>query len=388
MLEPQVDTALVEGVRRFVEKRVTPFSLEWNRAGELPASVLDEVGAMGLFGLLLPESYGGSACNLSTFISVVEELAYGDGGLSTLVHVHGLGTAMLLARLGTEAQKQAWLPGMATGSVIGAVCLTEPSAGSDLSAIRARATKADGGWVLNADKQFISNGAKAGLAIVLAVTDPEAGSHGKTFFLVPRGTPGFTPGRCELKMGQHTSDTAQMHFENCFVPDDMVLGEVGEALPLTMGMLSDGRISVAAQAVGMARAAFDLALAYAHERRTFGRAIFDHQSVNFRLADMHAAIDVARVYTHAAARLFDEGKECAREASIAKLVAAEMAERVCSDAIQIHGGNGYLTDYRVEQIFRDVRVCQIYEGTNDIQRLIIGRRLAQASARAGHGGQP
>lgn len=388
MLEQQVDTDLVEGVRRFVEKRVTPFSLEWNRDGELPASVLDEVGALGLFGLLLPEAYGGSACNLSTFISVVEELAYGDGGLSTLVHVHGLGTAMLLARLGTEAQKQAWLPGMATGSVIGAVCLTEPSAGSDLSAIRARATKADGGWVLNADKQFISNGAKAGLAIVLAVTDPEAGSHGKTFFLVPRGTPGFTPGRCERKMGQHTSDTAQMHFDNCFVPDDMVLGAVGEALPLTMGMLSDGRISVAAQAVGMARAAFDLALAYAHERRTFGRAIFDHQAVNFRLADMHAAIDVARVYTYAAARLFDEGKECARQASIAKLVAAEMAEKVCSDAIQIHGGNGYLTDYRVEQIFRDVRVCQIYEGTNDIQRLIIGRRLAQASARAGRGGQP
>lgn len=372
-----VDTELVEGVRRFVEKRIAPNSVQWNRDGEVPQSVIAEMGELGLFGLLLPEENGGAGCNLSTFIAVIEELAYGDGGLSTLVHVHGLGTAMLLARLGSESQKQAWLSRMARGEVIGAICLTEPSAGSDLSAIRARATRTDGGWILNASKQFISNGARAGLAIVLAVTDPEAGSHGKTFFLVPKDTPGFTPGKCERKMGQQTSDTAQMHFEDCFVPDDMVLGGVGAALPLTMGLLSDGRISIASQAVGMARAAFDLALDYARERQAFGKAIFDHQAVGFRLADMHAAVEMARVYTRHAAQLFDEGKECAREASVAKLVAAEMAEKVCSDAIQIHGGNGYLNDYRVEQIFRDVRVCQIYEGTNDIQRLIIARRLAQ-----------
>ncbi|MEL3890152.1 acyl-CoA dehydrogenase family protein [Ferrovibrio sp. MS7] len=372
-----IDNELVEGVRRFVAKRITPYTAAWNRDGRAPDSVLAEMGEMGLFGLLLPEEYGGAGCNLSTFIAVVEELAAGDGGLSTLVHVHGLGTAMLLARLGTEAQKQAWLGKMASGEVIGAVCLTEPSAGSDLSAITGRATRAEGGWILNATKQFISNGARAGLVIVLAVTDPKAGSHGKSFFLVPKGTPGFTPGKLERKMGQHTSDTAQMHFENCFVPDDMVLGAVGEALPLTMGLLSDGRISVASQAVGMARAAYELALGYSRERTAFGKSIFDHQAVGFRLADMHAAIDMARVYTRHAAQLFDEGKECAREASIAKLVSAEMAEKVCTDAIQIHGGNGYLNDYRVEQIFRDVRVCQIYEGTNDIQRLIIARRIRE-----------
>ncbi len=372
-----IDNELVEGVRRFVKKRIAPYTAAWNRDGHAPDSVLAEMGEMGLFGLLLPEEYGGAGCNLSTFIAVVEELAAGDGGLSTLVHVHGLGTAMLLARLGNEAQKQAWLGKMASGEVIGAVCLTEPSAGSDLSAITGRATRAEGGWILNANKQFISNGVRAGLVIVLAVTDPQAGSRGKSFFLVPKGTPGFTPGKLERKMGQHTSDTAQMHFENCFVPDDMVLGAVGEALPLTMGLLSDGRISVASQAVGMARAAYELALGYSRERTAFGKSIFDHQAVGFRLADMHAAIDMARVYTRHAAQLFDEGKECAREASVAKLVSAEMAEKVCSDAIQIHGGNGYINDYRVEQIFRDVRVCQIYEGTNDIQRLIIARRIRE-----------
>lgn len=377
MASSEIDGELVEGVRRFVEKRIAPYSAAWNRTGEVPESVLAEMGEMGLFGLLLPEEYGGSGCNLSTFIAVVEELAAGDGGLSTLIHVHGLGTGMLLARLGNEAQKRAWLGKMASGEVIGAVCLTEPSAGSDLSAITGRATRGEGGWIINASKQFISNGARAGLAIVLAVTDPKAGSRGKTFFLVPKGTPGFTPGKPERKMGQQTSDTVQMHFENCFVPDDMVLGGVGAALPLTMGLLSDGRISVASQAVGMARAAYELALNYSRERKAFGKSIFDHQAVGFRLADMHAAIDMARVYTRHAAKLFDEGVECAREASIAKLKAAEMAESVCSDAIQIHGGYGYLNDYRVEQIFRDVRVCQIYEGTNDIQRLIIARRIRE-----------
>ncbi|MBP7065704.1 acyl-CoA dehydrogenase family protein [Ferrovibrio sp.] len=372
-----IDKELVEGVRRFVRKRLAPHSTAWNRDGHVPDEVFAEMSEMGLFGLLLPEEYGGAGCNLSTFIAAIEEIAAGDGGLSTLIHVHCLGTAMLLARLGSEQQKKNWLGKMASGEVIGAVCLTEPSAGSDLSAITGRATRAQGGWILNANKQFITNGARAGLVIVLAVTDPQAGSHGKSFFLVPKGAPGFTPGKTERKMGQSSSDTAQMHFENCFVPDDMVLGAVGAALPLTMGLLSDGRISVAAQAVGMARAAYELALGYARERTTFGKAIFDHQAVGFRLADMNAQIDMARVYAQHAARLCDEGVECIREASIAKLMAAEMAERVCSDAIQIHGGYGYLNDYRVEQISRDVRVCQIYEGTNDIQRLIIARKIRE-----------
>lgn len=373
-----IDTELVDVARRFVQERIKPNSLAWNREGGLPDDVIKELGDLGLFGLILPAEYGGTGCNLATFIAVIEELAAGDGGLSTLVHVHGLGTALLLGRLGSEAQKERWLARMVSGEVIGATCLTEPSAGSDLASIRTRATKTEGGWVLHGTKQFISNGARAGLAIVLAVTDPEAGSRGMTFFLVPKGTPGFSHGTPERKMGQRTSDTVQIHLAQCFVPDDAVLGGIGQALPLTMGMLSDGRISIAAQAVGMARAAYEHALDYAQERRAFGKAIFDHQAVAFRLADMFTSIEVARTYVHHAARLFDEGKECAKEASVAKLFAAEMAERVCSDAIQIHGGNGYLNDYRVEQIARDVRVCQIYEGTNDIQRLIISRRIRQA----------
>lgn len=374
-----IDRELVEGARRFVQERIAPHSVAWNRdGGAVPEAVLREMGALGLFGLLVSPEHGGAGCNLSTFIAVVEEVAAGDGGLSTLVHVHNLGTAMLMSRLGSAAQTSTWLPRMATGEIVGAVCLTEPSAGSDLSAIRTRARRVDGGWVLDGTKQFISNGGRAGLVIVLAVTNPDGGSRGMSFFLVPKGTPGLTAGPNERKMGQSTSDTVQIHLDGCFVPDDAVLGEVDEALPRTMGMLSDGRISVAAQAVGMARAAYESALSYARERQAFGRPIFDHQAVAFRLADMFAQIDVARTYTRNAARLFDEGVECVREASVAKLVAAEMAERVCSDAIQIHGGYGYLNDYRVEQIARDVRVCQIYEGTNDIQRLIIARRIRAA----------
>lgn len=372
-----VDSSLVEAVRRFVGERIAPESPRWNRSGHVPDEVFKDMGELGLFGLLVPPEYGGAGCNLSTFIAVVEEVAAGDGGLSTLVHVHNLGTALLLARLGNDAQRAEWLPRMASGEAIGAVCLTEPSAGSDLSSIRTRARRADGGWVLDGTKQFISNGARAGVVIVLAVTDPEAGSRGKTFFLVPKGTAGLSAGPVERKMGQQTSDTVQIHLHDCFVPDAAVLGEVGQALPRTMGMLSDGRISVASQSVGMARAAYEHALAYAQDRQAFGKAIFDHQAVGFRLADMFAQIEVARTYTHHAARLFDEGRECAKEASVAKLFAGEMAERVCSDAIQIHGGYGYLNDYRVEQIARDVRVCQIYEGTNDIQRLIIARRIRE-----------
>lgn len=373
-----IDTDVVDVARRFVQERIKPNSLAWNREGGLPDELIKEIGDLGLFGLLLPTEYGGSSCNLATFIAVIEELAGGDGGVSTLVHVHALGAALLVGRLGSDAQKKQWLAGMVSGEVIGATCLTEPSAGSDLASIRTRATKTEGGWILHGTKQFISNGARAGLSIVLAVTDPQAGSRGMTFFLVPKGTSGFSNGAPERKMGQRTSDTVQIYLDQCFVPDDAVLGGIGQALPLTMGMLSDGRISIAAQAVGMARAAYEHALAYAQERQAFGKAIFDHQAVAFRLADMFTSIEVARTYVHHAAGLFDEGKECVREASVAKLFAAEMAERVCSDAIQIHGGNGYLNDYRVEQIARDVRVCQIYEGTNDIQRLIISRRIRDA----------
>ncbi|MHB2268039.1 acyl-CoA dehydrogenase family protein [Aliihoeflea sp. PC F10.4] len=372
-----IDYGLVEAAQRFVEERITPNSVEWNRKGQVPDDVIADMGKLGLFGMLLPTEYGGAGCNLSTFIAVIEQIAAGDGGLSTLVHVHNIGAGLMVSRIGSADQKDKWLSDMATGKTLSAVCLTEPSTGSDLSAVQTRATRIEGGWVLSGSKQFISNGARAGLIIVLAVTDPGAGSRGKSFFLVPKGTKGLSIGSQERKMGQVTSDTVQVHFDECFVPDGAELGDIGAALPLIMELLSDGRISIAAQAIGMARAAYNLALNYAQERHAFGRAIFDHQAVAFRLADMFTQIELAHVYTFNAARLYDEGKECVREASVAKLFSSEMAERVCSDAIQIHGGNGYLNDYRVEQIARDVRVCQIYEGTSDIQRLIIARRIRE-----------
>nr|WP_283848733.1 acyl-CoA dehydrogenase family protein [Bradyrhizobium brasilense] len=361
--------------RRFARERLLPFGREWDRTGTFPRSLLPEMGNLGLFGILAPQEYGGLGGGYLTWAVALEEVAAGNGGISTLMHVHALGTAGVIANLGNAEQKAQWLPRMIAGEAIGCVALTEPHAGSDVSRIKTRARKVDGGWRLDGAKQFISNGRHASVAIILAVTDPDAGSRGMSFFLVPTETPGFRVGNPEEKLGQTTSDTVPIVLEDCFVPEAAMMGEHGQALPATMGLLSDGRISIAAQAVGMARAAFEAALDYARERKAFGKAIIDHQAVAFRLADMATQVEVARAYTHHAARLLDAGADCVKEASIAKLFAGEMAERVCSNAIQIHGGYGYLADYQVERIYRDVRVCQIYEGTNDIQRLIIARKL-------------
>lgn len=369
------DLMIRDVARRFARERLLPFSREWDRTGEFPRSLLPEMGELGLFGILAPQEYGGMGGRYLTWAVALEEIAAGNGGLSTLMHVHALGTAGVLASLGNAEQKAQWLPRMIAGEAIGCIALTEPHAGSDVSKVKTRARKVDGGWRLDGAKQFISNGRRASVAIILAVTDPDAGSRGMSFFLMPTDTPGFNVGNPEEKLGQKTSDTVPIVLEDCFVPETALMGEYGHALPATMGLLSDGRISIAAQAVGMARAAFEFALEYSRERKTFGKAIIDHQALAFRLADMATQIEVARAYTHHAARLLDAGADCVKEASIAKLFAGEMAERVCSDAIQIHGGYGYLADYPVERIYRDVRVCQIYEGTNDIQRLIIARKL-------------
>jgi alkylation response protein AidB-like acyl-CoA dehydrogenase len=291
--------------------------------------------------------------------------------------VHCLGTAGPIARFGTEAQKRRWLPAMASGEVIGCVALTEPDAGSDVAAIRTRATRTATGWRLDGVKQFISNGARAQVALVLAVTDPSAGRKGMSMFLLPTSTPGFRVGPPEDKLGQRSSDTVPITLENCEVPEDAVLGGVADlAFQQTMTLLSDGRISIAAQSVGIARAALDCAVRYANERSAFGKPLTGHQAVAFRLADMATQVEIARTFVHETARRYDAGLDCVSEASMAKLFASQMAERVCSDAIQIHGGYGYLRDYPVERYYRDARVCQIYEGTNDIQRLIISRRLA------------
>ncbi|WP_276327008.1 acyl-CoA dehydrogenase family protein [Bradyrhizobium elkanii] len=369
------DLMIRDVARRFARERLLPFGREWDRTGAFPRRLLPEMGNLGLFGILAPQEYGGLGGGYLTWAVALEEVAAGNGGISTLMHVHALGTAGVIANLGNAEQKAQWLPRMIAGEAIGCVALTEPHAGSDVSRIKTRARKVDGGWRLDGAKQFISNGRHASVAIILAVTDPDAGSRGMSFFLVPTDTPGFRVGNPEEKLGQTTSDTVPIVLEDCFVPEAAMMGEHGQALPATIGLLSDGRISIAAQAVGMARAAFEAALDYARERKAFGKAIIDHQAVAFRLADMATQIEVARAYTHHAARLLDAGADCVKEASIAKLFAGEMAERVCSNAIQIHGGYGYLADYQVERIYRDVRVCQIYEGTNDIQRLIIARKL-------------
>jgi alkylation response protein AidB-like acyl-CoA dehydrogenase len=305
----------------------------------------------------------------------MEEIAAGCGGVSTIMHVHNFGGCVPIVACGSEEQKARFLPDMASGAAIGAFCLTEPHAGSDSSALKTRAVRDGDHYVINGTKQYITNGKRAAVAIVIAVTDPAAGKNGITAFIVPTNTPGFIIGRTEKKMGQNCSDTVQVFLENCRVPAANVLGAEGNGYRQTMALLSDGRVSIAAQAVGLARAAFDASLAYARQRHSYGKPIIEHQAVAFRLAEMSAQIDIARQYMLHAASLLDSGQRGIREAASAKMFAAEMAERVCSEAIQIHGGNGYIVDYAVERIFRDVRICQIYEGTGDMQRLIISRLL-------------
>lgn len=372
------DRMIQETARRFAQDKLAPFSREWDRTGELPPQLFEEMGDLGLFGLLAPEAYGGSNVGFLPYLLALEEIAAGDGGLSTLLHVHVLGAVGPLLTFGDESQKATWLPQMISGKAIGCIALTEPHAGSDLSNVRTRARQVEGGWRIDGVKQFISNGARAKIAIILAITDQGAGSKSMSFFLVPTDTPGFRVGKHEDKSGQKSSDTVQIVLEDCFVPESALMGKRGQALAAAMSLLSDGRLSIAAQAVGMARAAYDAALAYARDRSSFGKALLEHQAVAFRLADMATQIEVARTFIHAAAPRLDAGEDIVKEASMAKVFAAEMAEKVCSDAIQIHGGNGYLKEYSVERIWRDVRVCQIYEGTNDIQRLIIARRIAAA----------
>jgi alkylation response protein AidB-like acyl-CoA dehydrogenase len=361
--------------RRFSREVLAPNAGAWERDGAAPNEVIRQMGELGLFGLLIPTEFGGSGSDVLTFIIAMEEIAAGDGGLSTLMHVHGLGVARTLAKHGTEEQKRRWLPSMATGDVIGAFCLTEPQAGSDPAAIETRAQAVDGGWRISGTKQYITNGARAKLALVIAVTDKEAAKRGISAFLVPTGAAGFSVARVEEKMGQVTSDTAQILLENVYVGHDAVFGDINRALPLALGLLADGRVSVAAQATGMARAAYSLALQYARERKTFGKPLIDHQAIAFRLADMATKIEVTRAFAHSVARKIDAGENALKEASMAKLYGAIMAEEVCSAALDIHGGSGYIKGNPVERIYRDVRVCQIYEGTNDIQRMVISRHL-------------
>jgi len=367
---------LREAVRRAARSELAPHAARWDRERTFPREALRRLGEMGLNGVAVPEQWGGAGMDATALALVMEEISAGDAATSTIVGVNNL-VAGVLAGYGDERQKETYLRPLASGAVHGAFCLTEPQGGSDAGAITTRAERAGEGYVLNGVKQFITSGKNADVAVVFAVTDRAAGKKGISAFVLPTSTPGYRVAHIEDKAGQHASDTAQIAFEDCRVPAASLLGREGAGYRIALANLESGRINIAAQAVGIARAALEAALAYARERRTFGKALLEHQAVAFRLADMATRIEAARqLYLHAAG-LRDAGAPCLKEASMAKLFASEMAERVCSDAIQLHGGYGYVADFPVERLWRDVRVCQIYEGASDIQRLLIGRTLEQ-----------
>ena len=361
--------------RQFAAEQLAPNAADWDKNAEFPTDAIKAMGELGLLGMVVPEDYQGSATDMVAYAMALEEIAAGDGACSTIMSVHNSVACMPVYKFGTDQQKDQYLPSLATGKMLGAFCLTEPQAGSDASALTTRAEKTDSGYRLNGVKQFITSGKHADLAIVFAVTDPDAGKRGISAFIVPTSSDGYHVASVESKMGQRASDTCQINFDNCEVTDDQLLGEEGQGYSIALGNLEGGRIGIAAQAVGMARAAYEHALAYAQEREAFGGPIISQQAVAFKLADMATSIDAARLLVHRAAYLKEQEQPCLTEASMAKLFASEKAERICSDAIQIHGGYGYLADFPVERIARDVRVCQIYEGTSDIQRLVISRSL-------------
>ena len=362
--------------RAFAQEKVAPHARAWEAAGEIPRALLAEMGQLGFMGMCVPEQWGGAGADMVSYVLALEEIAAGDGGLSTVMSVNNSPDCAALMAYGSPEQKEKWLKPMARGEMLGAFCLTEPQAGSDASNLRTRAERKGNGWVLNGVKQFITSGRTADVALVFAVTDPNSPKRGISCFIVPTKIAGYRVASVEKKLGQKSSDTCQIAFEDCQVGADCLLGEEGNGYRIALANLEAGRIGIAAQAVGMARAAFEAARAYAGERETFGRKIVEHQAVQFRLADMATKIAVARQMVLHAATLRDSGAPCLTEAAMAKLYASEMAEEVCSAAIQIHGGYGYVADYPVEKIWRDVRVCQIYEGTSDVQRILIGRGLS------------
>ena len=362
--------------RRFAAERLAPNSAEWDRSGRFPAEEIAEMGALGFMGMLVPEEWDGSKTDHIAYALALEEIAAGNGAISTIMSVHNSVGCVPILRYGSDEQKERFLKPMARGEHLGAFCLTEPQAGSDASALTTRAARTDRGWVLNGVKQFITSGKNADTAIVFAVTDAAAGKKGISAFIVPTATQGYRVASLEDKLGQTLSDTAQIAFEDMEIPAGNLLGREGEGYRIALSNLEGGRIGIAAQSVGMARAALELALDYARERVSMGRKLIDHQAVAFRLADMATRVEAARQMVLHAASLRDAGRPALKEASMAKLFASEIAEKVCSDAIQTFGGYGYTRDFAAERIYRDVRVCQIYEGTSDIQRIVIARALA------------
>ena len=362
-------------LRAFAREELAPNAAAWDREHRFPREALQALGRLGALGIVVPERWGGAALDHVSLAVALEEIAAGDGATSTIVSVQNSVVCGPLNTFGNDEQKARFLAAQARGEKLGCFCLTEPQTGSDASAIATRAERRGDGYALNGVKQFITSGANADVAIVFARTDQAGGRNGISAFIVETNTPGFAVTHIEDKLGQRASDTAQITFDDCEVPAANLLGREGDGYRIALANLEGGRIGIAAQAVGMARAALDAALAYARERQAFGKPIAEHQAVGFRLADMATKVEVARQMTWHAAALRDANEACLKEASMAKLFASEMAEQVASDAIQIHGGYGYVADFPVERIYRDVRVCQIYEGTSDIQRLVIARAL-------------
>jgi butyryl-CoA dehydrogenase len=364
-----------DALRTFSRERLAPNAARWDREHHFPQEELKELAALGAYGVAVPEALGGAGLDYVALAIVLEEIAAGDGGTSTVISVNNCPVCSIAMMYANPAQQAQWLRPLAQGAMLGAFCLTEPHAGSDASSLKTTAVRDGDHYVLNGVKQFITSGKHADVAIVMAVTDKAAGKRGISAFWVPTATPGYIVARLEEKMGQRSSDTAQIIFENCRVPAENLIGDEGMGYRIALSGLEGGRIGIASQAVGMARAAFEAALAYAKERTSFGQTLFEHQAVQFRLADMATQIEVARQMILHAASMKDAGLPCLKEAAMAKLFATEMAERVCSDAIQVYGGYGYVSDFPVERIYRDVRVCQIYEGTSDIQKILIARAL-------------
>jgi butyryl-CoA dehydrogenase len=376
MLLTEDHIAVQDAVRAYVQDRIAPQAAAWDKSHHFPKAELQGLAALGCYGVAVPTEYDGAGLDYLALALILEEVAAGDGATSTIVSVNNCPVCSILMAFGNEDQKQRFLKPLARGDMLGAFCLTEPHVGSEAGGLKTTAVRDGDDYVLNGVKQFITSGKNGDVAIVMAVTDKAAGKKGISAFIVPTTTPGYTVARVEDKLGQHASDTAQIVFENCRVPVANLLADEGMGLKIALSGLEGGRIGIASQAVGMARAAFDAALAYSKDRQSFGQPIFNHQAVQFKLADMATQIEAARQLIWHAASLKDAGRPCLKEAAMAKLYASEMAERVCSDAIQVFGGYGYVSDFPVERIYRDVRVCQIYEGTSEVQKILIGRALA------------
>ena len=375
MLLNQDQEQVRDAVRAFATQELWPHAARWDKEHTFPKDVHKGLAELGAYGICVPEEFGGANLDYLTLALAIEEIAAGDGGTSTAISVTNCPVNAILMRYGSLAQKKQWLTPLAQGHMLGAFCLTEPHAGSDASSLRTTAVKHSDSYFLNGVKQFITSGKNGHVAIVIAVTDKGAGKKGMSAFIVPTSAPGYNADRLEDKLGQHSSDTAQVNFDNCRIPADNLIGNEGEGYKIALSALEGGRIGIAAQSIGMARSAFDFALAYAKDRQSFGTALINHQAVGFRLADCATQLEAARQLTWHAASLRDAGLPCLKEAAMAKLFASEMAEMVCSAALQTLGGYGYVSDFPIERIYRDVRVCQIYEGTSDVQKIIIQRAL-------------